>query len=133
MVNLPVFFTSAVASTEKSSSIFETSPFAMPLFVAKASQMAVFVRAEAAFFFMVFIAFMAFMAFFFFITLMAFMARRFIAAFFLIAFMAFMAFMAFIAFFFFITSMAFMATAAAAFMARRIAFAMTILKGQRLR
>merc|ERR1719453_396061 len=74
MVNLPVFFTSAVASTEKSSSIFETSPFAMPLFVAKASQMAVFVRAEAAFFFMVFIAFMAFMAFFFFITLMAFMA-----------------------------------------------------------
>merc|ERR1719160_523833 len=50
MVNLPVFFTSAVASTEKSSSIFETSPFAMPLFVAKASQMAVFVRAEAAFF-----------------------------------------------------------------------------------
>merc|ERR1719420_1752366 len=100
MVNFPVFFTSAVASTEKSSSIFETSPFAMPLFVAKASQMAVFVRAEAAFFFMVF--------------------------------MAFMAFMAFIAFFFFITFMAFMATAAAAFMARRIAFAMTILKGQRL-
>merc|ERR1719498_1894565 len=98
MVNFPVFFTSAVASTEKSSSIFETSPFAMPLFVAKASQMAVFVRAEAAFFFMVFIAFMAFMAFFFFITLMAFMS-----------------------------------TAAAAFMARRIAFAMTILKGQRLR
>merc|ERR1719238_2391788 len=103
MVNLPVFFTSAVASTEKSSSIFETSPFAMPLFVAKASQMAVFVRAEAAFFFMVFMAFMAamafmaFMAFFFFITLMAFMAtgaaafmaRRFMAAFFLIAFMAF--------------------------------------------
>merc|ERR1719161_2453303 len=97
MVNLPVFFTSAVASTEKSSSIFETSPFAMPLFVAKASQMAVFVRAEAAFFFMAFMAFpmafMAFMAFFFFITLMAFMAtgaaafmaRRFIAAFFLIA------------------------------------------------
>merc|ERR1719247_326923 len=89
MVNLPVFFTSAVASTEKSSSIFETSPFAMPFFEAKASQMAVFVRAEAAFFFMVF---MAFMAFFFFITLMAFMAtgaaafmaRRFIAAFFLI-------------------------------------------------
>merc|ERR1719421_1894556 len=90
MVNLPVFFTSAVASTEKSSSIFETSPFAMPLFVAKASQMAVFVRAEAAFFFMAFMAFfMAFMAFFFFITLMAFMAtgaaafmaRRFIAAF----------------------------------------------------
>merc|ERR1719265_459733 len=96
MVNLPVFFTSAVASTEKSSSIFETSPFAMPLFVAKASQMAVFVRAEAAFFFMVFIAFMAFMAFFFFITLMAFiaagaaafMARRFMAAFFLIAFLS---------------------------------------------
>merc|ERR1711904_221298 len=114
MVNLPVFFTSAVASTEKSSSIFETSPFAMPLFVAKASQMAVFVRAEAAFFFMVFMAFpmafMAFMAFFFFITLMAFMAtgaaafmaRRFIAAFFL-----------------FITLMAFMAAGAAAFMARR--------------
>merc|ERR1719182_915727 len=74
MVNLPVFFTSAVASTEKSSSIFETSPFAMPFFEAKASQMAVFVRAEAAFFFMVFIAFVAFMAFFFFITLMAFMA-----------------------------------------------------------
>merc|ERR1719331_1462790 len=98
MVNLPVFFTSAVASTEKSSSNFETSPFAMPFFEAKASQMAVFVRAEAAFFFMVFMAFMAFiafMAFFFFITLMAFMAtgaaafmaRRFIAAFFLIAFM----------------------------------------------
>merc|ERR550537_1295782 len=106
MVNLPVFFTSAVASTEKSSSIFETSPFAMPLFVAKASQMPVFVRAEAAFFFMVFMAFMAFMAFFFFITLMAFMAtgaaafmaRRFIAAFFFMTFMAFMAFMAFIAF-----------------------------------
>merc|ERR1719191_693987 len=85
MVNLPVFFTSAVASTEKSSRIFETSPFAMPFFVAKASQMAVLVRAEAAFFFMVFMVFMAFMAFFFFITLMAFMARRFIAAFFLIA------------------------------------------------
>merc|ERR1719235_3152414 len=96
MVNFPVFFTSAVASTEKSSSIFETSPFAMPLFVAKASQMAVFVRAEAAFFFMVFIAFMAFMAF--------------------------------MAFFFFITLMAFMAAGAAAFMARRIAFAITILK-----
>merc|ERR1719161_3419431 len=91
MVNLPVFFTSAVASTEKSSSIFETSPFAMPLFVAKASQMAVFVRAEAAFFFMVFMAFpMAFMAFMAFCAA-AFMARRFIAAFFLIAFMAFMA------------------------------------------
>merc|ERR1719235_2484639 len=83
MVNFPVFFTSAVASTEKSSSIFETAPFAMPLFVAKASQMAVFVRAEAAFFFMAF--------------------------------------------------MAFMAAGAAAFMARRIAFAMTIVKGQRLR
>merc|ERR1719235_2502268 len=104
MVNLPVFFTSAVASTEKSSSIFETSPFAMPLFVAKASQMAVFVRAEAAFFFMVFIAFITLMAFMA-TGAAAFMARRFIAAFFLIAFMAFMA------------------AGAAAFMARRIAFA----------
>merc|ERR1719213_1310152 len=74
MVNLPVFFTSAVASTEKSSSIFETSPFAMPLFVAKASQMPVFVRAEAAFFFMVFMVFMAFMAFM--AGAAAFMARR---------------------------------------------------------
>merc|ERR1719159_331891 len=123
MVNLPVFFTSAVASTEKSSSNFETSPFVMPLFVAKESQMAVFVRAEAAFFFMAFMVFMAFMAFFFFITLMAFMAtgaaafmaRRFIAAFFLIAFMAFMA------------------TGAAAFMARRLMAAFFLIKGQRLR
>merc|ERR1719420_2106409 len=109
MVNLPVFFTSAVASTAKSSSKVDTSPFLMLLFVAKASQMALFVRAEAAFFFMVFMAFMAFIAFFFFITFMAFMAtgaaafmaRRFIAAFFLIAFIAFMA------------------AGAAAFMARR--------------
>merc|ERR1719201_1387491 len=43
MVNFPVFFTSAVASTEKSSSTFETSGLARPLFVAKASTMAVFV------------------------------------------------------------------------------------------
>merc|ERR1719262_206861 len=83
MVNLPVFFTSAVASTEKSSIIFATSPFAMPFFVAKASQMAVLVRAEAAFFFMAFffITLMAFMA----AGAAAFMARRFMAAFFLIA------------------------------------------------
>merc|ERR1719386_326974 len=108
MVNLPVFFTSAVVSTEKSSSIFETSPFAMPFFEAKASQMAVFVRAEAAFFFMVFMAFP-------------------------MAFIAFMAAIGFMAFFFFITFMAFMAAGAAAFMARRIAFAIMLLGSQRSR
>merc|ERR1719359_6030 len=62
MVNLPVFFVSAVASTAKSSSNFEQSFFSTPLFDAKASTMPVFVMdfAEVAFFFMDFIVFIAF-------------------------------------------------------------------------
>merc|ERR1719324_237066 len=61
MVNLPVFFTSVVASAAKSSMIFEHSDFFRPLFAAKVSAMPVFVMAltDTAFFFMTFITFMA--------------------------------------------------------------------------
>merc|ERR1719313_2450819 len=59
MVNLPVFFTSTVASAAKSSITFETCAFFKPLLVAKASAMPVFVMAlaDTAFFFITFIAF----------------------------------------------------------------------------
>merc|ERR1719387_547005 len=54
MVNLPVFFTSAVASAANSSNIVAHSFFLRPLLVAKASAMPPFVIALAvtAFFFM---------------------------------------------------------------------------------
>merc|ERR1719324_1145771 len=58
MVNLPVFFTSAVASAANSSSILEHSPFLRPLFAAKASAMPPLVMAFADTAF-VFITFMA--------------------------------------------------------------------------
>merc|ERR1719386_116175 len=61
MVNLPDFFTSAVARSVKVTSSFATSDFLMPLFVAKASAMPPLVKllADTAFFFMAFITFMA--------------------------------------------------------------------------
>merc|ERR1719146_163274 len=59
MVNLPAFFTSAVASAAKSSGTFETCAFFKPLFAAKVSAMPVFVMAlaDTAFFFIAFMAF----------------------------------------------------------------------------
>merc|ERR1719265_2471427 len=61
MVNLPAFFTSAVARSVKPSRSLLTSDFLRPLLVAKASAMPVFDKllAATAFFFMAFIAFMA--------------------------------------------------------------------------
>merc|ERR1719201_1201835 len=63
MVNVPAFFTSAVASCTK----FSTSPLtdflSKPVFSAKADVMPLFGSAETDFFFIAFIAFMAFMAF----------------------------------------------------------------------
>merc|ERR1719159_860026 len=58
MVNLPTFLTSAVARTAKSSITFEHSDFLRPLLEAKASAMAVFVKAfaDTAFFFITFMA-----------------------------------------------------------------------------
>merc|ERR1719224_274815 len=61
MVNLPVFFTSAVASVAKSSSNFPTAFLSRPLFAAKESVMPPLVIAGADFF-IDFIAFVAFMA-----------------------------------------------------------------------
>merc|ERR1719162_2585368 len=61
MVNLPAFFTSAVARSAKLSRSLAHSLFLRPLFVAKASATPPLVRdlADTAFFFMTFIAFMA--------------------------------------------------------------------------
>merc|ERR1712118_494218 len=57
MVNLPVFLTSMVARAAKSSITFAHCDFLRPLFVAKVSAMAVFVKAfaDTAFFFITFI------------------------------------------------------------------------------
>merc|ERR1719386_627778 len=65
MVNLPVFFTSAVARVAKSSSSFPTAFLSRPLFAAKESVRPLLVIAGADFFidFMAVMAFMAFMAF----------------------------------------------------------------------
>merc|ERR1719281_1049424 len=57
MVNLPVFFTSAVASTASESSTPAHSFFPKPAFVAKASVMALLDMAETDFIFITFMAF----------------------------------------------------------------------------